>query len=108
MHMKRVVLKWLPGVVLAAMTTAPSLAQIPIPVPPLPNLEIRVAHAAPPALRHERIAVRPGREYVWVSGYWDWQGNDWAWVDRRWVLPEQRGGHWVKARYARVGDGWRY
>jgi hypothetical protein len=73
----------------------------------VPGLEIRVGHAAPPALRHERIPPRPYRDAVWLAGSWDWQGNGWAWIPGRWERTQRRGS-WVKARYVREGDGWRY
>ncbi len=72
-----------------------------------PGLEIRLGHAAPPPLRHERIPARPSRDAVWLSGSWDWQGNQWVWTPGRWDRAEHRGS-WVKARYVREGDAWRY
>jgi hypothetical protein len=65
---------------------------------------------APPAVRVERWAPRRG--FVWVNGYWDWQGDNYVWVgghyererrgqrwrDRRW---EDRNGEWVS-----VDGGW--
>lgn len=73
----------------------------------VPGLEIRLGHAAPPALRHERIPRRPSRDAVWLAGSWDWQGNGWVWIPGRWERTEHRG-TWVKARYVREGDSWRY
>ena len=48
--------------------------------------------AAPPVLREERWAPRPG--FVWVRGYWDWRGDQWAWMP----------GHYERER---VGYIWR-
>jgi len=75
---------------------------------PLPSLEIRVGHRAPPKLRSERRPHRPGRDYVWLRGSWDWHGNDWAWVPGRWERPNHKSNRWVRARYAREGNAWRY
>lgn len=66
--------------------------------------------SAPPAVRVERWSPRSG--YVWVNGYWDWQGDQWAWVpghyerERRGQIYrsprwEQRNGAWVT-----VQGGW--
>ncbi len=94
---------------LAAVVSAPLLAQLPPPPPPppLPGLEIRIGRVAPPHFRRERRTVRPGRGYVWIQGSWDWQGDNWVWIPGRWVLPEGRA-HWVRARYVRQYGGWRY
>lgn len=43
---------------------------------------------APPALRHETVpAARRG--YVWVPGYWDWQGRRHVWHQGSWVRSRQ-------------------
>jgi hypothetical protein len=47
---------------------------------------------APPALREEVIAARPG--FIFVRGRWDWRNGSWEW------LP----GHWERAR---EGKKWR-
>lgn len=75
---------------------------------PLPGLEIRVGHKAPPRLRSEQRPARPGRDYLWLPGSWDWRGNDWDWAPGRWERPSERGQRWVKARYTREGSGWRH
>ncbi|RDZ28137.1 YXWGXW repeat-containing protein [Lysobacter silvisoli] len=51
---------------------------------------------APPPMRYERVAVRPG--YAWAPGYWRWNGRRHVWV----------GGHYVRVRpgYAYVGPRW--
>lgn len=75
---------------------------------PLPGLEIRVGHKAPPRLRSEQRPARPGRDYLWLPGSWDWRGNDWDWAPGRWERPSERGQRWVKARYIREGSAWRH
>ncbi len=39
----------------------------------------------------------PGPDYVWVSGYWDWDDyyRDYVWVDGTWALPPRRGWAWT-------------
>lgn len=103
--LKRILQSVVP-VALAVLAAAPLTAQIPL--PPLPGLEIRIGHSAPPAFRQEVRTVRPSRDHVWARGSWDWQGNDWAWTPGRWDRPERRGSRWIQARYAREGSGWRY
>ncbi|MEO6324320.1 MAG: hypothetical protein ABIT01_07715 [Thermoanaerobaculia bacterium] len=103
--LKRILKSFTP-LALAVMAAAPLAAQIPL--PPLPGLEIRVGHSAPPPMRREVLTRRPSRDHVWAGGSWDWQGNDWAWTPGRWDRPERRGSRWVKARYVREGGSWRY
>ena len=91
----------------AVLTTSPAPAQLHIQLP-IPHLEVRVGHTAPPRLRVERRPQRPDRYHTWVGGSWDWQGNDWVWIDGRWDRPESRGVRWVQARYVREGRGWRH
>ena len=44
---------------------------------------------APPAPRHEVIPA-PRRGYVWVNGYWNWNGHRHVWQPGVWV-KERRG-----------------
>ena len=90
---------------LLSLPAAPALAQVHI---DLPGIDVHVGHRAPPPLRHERILVRPGRDYVWIPGSWDWQGDDWVWIEGRWDRPVSRGVRWVHPRYRREYGAWRY
>ena len=70
----------------------------------------RRAHRAPPAMRVERWERRPG--HVWVSGHWDWNGNDYVWVGGR-SERERRGYRWREPRweqqdgvYVSIDGGW--
>ena len=93
---------------LAGAIALPALAQVPM--PPVPELQIRIVGTAPPPLRREVIVYRerPARDYVWVKGFYDWQGDDWVWVPGHWVAPPERSVRWVSPRYVRVDEGWRY
>jgi hypothetical protein len=85
--------------------TAGAMAQIPIPVPPLPGLDVRITTGRPPALRHERRPPRPGSDYVWVGGFQHWDGGRWGWVPGRWDRPAVANGYWIPARYIRTSRG---
>lgn len=106
--MPKVEVKILAAAFLTAAFAAPAAAQLP-PPPPLPD-EIRptIVTIAPPPARVETVVVRPGPEYVWTRGYWDWDGDSWAWVQGRWAVGPTRTANWVPARYARVSSGWEY
>jgi hypothetical protein len=97
------ILKSLAPVALLALVASPATAQ-----PAVPNLEIRIAHSAPPRVRVERIPPRPDRESVWARGYWHWEGSRWDWVSGRWNRAENRHYRWVSPRYRREGNIWRY
>ncbi|HEY6555225.1 MAG TPA: hypothetical protein VI669_17845, partial [Vicinamibacteria bacterium] len=71
-------------------------------------LRIRIATDAPPRARYERRTVRPYRDAVWINGYWDRQDDQWAWLSGRWERPTNRRDRWVRARYIREGNAWRY
>jgi hypothetical protein len=86
-------------------TCAGALAQIPIPVPPLPGLDVRITTGRPPALRHERRSARPGSDYIWVGGFWHPDGGRWGWVPGRWDRPAVANAYWIPARYIRTSRG---
>ena len=91
------------GTILTGGMALSALAQIPL--PPLPGLEVRITTGHPPALRHEVRSTRPGSDYVWVNGSWDWDGGHgghWRWVDGRWDRPAVAHGYWIPARYVRT------
>jgi hypothetical protein len=107
--MKKHLGKSLAAMALLLLTSMPAAAQLGIRVEiPLPGLEIRVGHRAPPPMRREVRTRRPDRQHLWVRGSWDWQQNDWAWIPGRWERPEYRNARWIKARYVREGRAWRY
>lgn len=39
----------------------------------------------PPDPVPELAPVSPGDGYVWVNGYWDWNGADWYWANGYWA-----------------------
>ena len=77
--------------------------------PPRAAVTVRVTHA-PPAVKKERVVVRPSKRHVWVGGRWTWKSSRWVWVSGAWKLPprgkkvwiapkyEKRKGHWVVVR----------
>jgi len=94
------------SMIAAAALCVPSAAQIPVPVPPLPpGLHVRITTGAPPAVRHEVRAARPGPDYVWVAGYWADDGGHWAWIPGRWERTVEPGAYWIPARYIHTSHG---
>ena len=62
----------------------------------------------PPPVRYDERSVRPGPDYLWVSGYWDWGGGDWLWVPGTWTRSPHSHAHWVGPRYHQRHGHWYY
>ena len=50
---------------------------------------------APPRPVVERVVRRPAPGYVWVGGYYRWNGRAYLWTPGRWVYPPRPGAIWV-------------
>jgi hypothetical protein len=61
----------------------------------------------PPEPLYEEVTVSPGYGYVWIDGYWNWNGYDWAWSSGRWVR-ERTGYIYVAPYYDHVGGRYVY
>ncbi len=57
----------------------------------------------PPEPLYEQMSASPGYGYVWIDGYWHWNGYEWVWVSGRWE-HEQDGYAYVAPYYA-YNDG---
>ena len=79
---------------------------LPGPPPPPPPPPGRDSRASP--ARREVIVYRerPARDYVWVRGFYDWQGDGWVWAPGHWLAPPARTVRWISPRYVR--EGWWY
>lgn len=64
-----------------------------------------VVATAPPPARVEVYGTAPGRDYVWLGGYWGWSGGRHEWVPGHWerARPHYR---WVPHRWVHERDGW--
>ena len=70
-------------------------------MPALADVYVRVA---PPAPRYEVVPVVPSG-YVWVPGYWDWNGHRYHWVSGHRVRA-QHGAAWVPHRWVEDHGRW--
>ncbi|HTE50569.1 MAG TPA: hypothetical protein VK698_06860 [Kofleriaceae bacterium] len=61
----------------------------------------------PPEPLYEEVSVSPGYGYVWIDGYWNWNGYDWAWSSGRWVR-ERQGYVYVAPYYDHLSGGYVY
>lgn len=60
----------------------------------------------PPALQREEIGIAPYNGYIWIDGYWMWNGGRYQWQRGHWEAPRQ-GYRWAPHRWEREGRGWR-
>lgn len=61
---------------------------------------------APPPPRVEYRTPPPAEGYIWISGFWNWEGGHHEWVPGRWEQSRQ-GHNWVPHTWVREGDQWR-
>ena len=95
--------RFLQGFAVLALSGTPGCTVYSRPAPP-PGVAFVMRE--PPRMREEVIVTRPGRDYVWISGYWTWRGSDYDWVPGRWVMPPARGRAWVPAAWHHERRGW--
>ncbi len=50
--------------------------------------------ADPPPPIVEAREVAPAPDFIWVSGYYQWNGGGYAWVSGHWERPPRRGARW--------------
>lgn len=75
----------------------------PVVVAPVPGAV--VVSDAPPPPPSEVVVVAPSPAYVWVPGYWDWEGR-WVWIGGRWAVPPHPHAVWVGGQWTRHGHGY--
>ena len=92
------------GAVLIGGAALSALAQPQISISP-PGLDVRIVTRRPPPLRYERRIPSPGRGYVYVKGFWNWDGGRWVWIPGRWDRPAVADAYWIPARYVRTSRG---
>ena len=90
--------------VTGAVLVAGLLAAAPACAAPRGRVYVRVG---PPAPIVEARLVAPGPGYLWVPGYYRWDGGAYVWVSGRYELPPRRHAAWVPAHWVREGRrGW--
>ena len=61
----------------------------------------------PPEPLYESMTASPGYGYVWIDGYWHWNGYEWVWVSGRWER-QQEGYVYVQPYYDYCGGSYVY
>ncbi|MDO1527917.1 hypothetical protein QMK61_03645 [Fulvimonas sp. R45] len=68
-------------------------------------VEVVAPQAPPPRIVEVLPGPRPG--YVWVHGYWRWDGARYVAVAGHW-RPARPGYHYVHPHWEQRGDGWHF
>jgi hypothetical protein len=66
------------------------------------------ASVPPPPVRVEAFGVAPGPGFVWVSGYYGYNGGRYAWVPGTWRRPPRGRVAWEAGRWENHGGRYRY
>src|SRR5215813_15392088 len=61
----------------------------------------------PPEPLYEQMTASPGDGFVWIDGYWHWNGLEWVWVGGRWER-QQEGYLYVQPNYDYAEDHYVY
>ena len=70
--------------------------------------EYVMVREAPPPQIVERRPSPPSRGYIWIDGYWHWNGRGYVWRRGHWVRPPHERAAWIAPRYERHERGYRY
>jgi len=65
-----------------------------------------VVRVAPPRAVVEHRGTAPGRDYVWVSGYHNWNGTSHVWVPGHWEQPPHAHARWEAHHWVKRNGGW--
>jgi hypothetical protein len=58
-----------------------------------------VVMESPPVDRVEVVGVAPGPDFIWIGGWWSWNGR-WCWNDGHWARPPHAHAVWSPGRWA--------
>lgn len=67
-----------------------------------------IVRVAPPRVFVERRVPPPGPRYVWISGFYRWNGARYIWVPGRYALPPRPGVVWVAPRWVAHNGTWTF
>jgi len=93
-------LKFAAGIVLAASLSVAACHG--------PSTSGRVyVSTAPPPIVVERPGPSPGQGWVWVPGFYRWNGRQYFWVNGRWERPPRPHQRWVAGKWVQDRhQGW--
>jgi hypothetical protein len=62
----------------------------------------------PPEPLYEQMTPSPGYGYVWIDGYWHWNGYEWVWLGGRWVREQGSQYVYVQPHYGDASGAYLY
>ena len=62
------------------------------------------APVPPPPVKVEVRPVSPGPGFVWIDGFWGYEGGHHIWQAGRWEKPPRANAHYVAPRWDRKGN----
>jgi hypothetical protein len=87
----------------------PTAVAVPAPSTPAPDMsemaDGTLVNNDPPAPIVEYVPAAPYPDYVWLGGFWGWNGG-WFWHAGHYVARPYRGAAWVSGGWVRGGHGW--
>jgi hypothetical protein len=72
---------------------------------PVSFAQVRISvNFAPPDLPVYDQPPCPDEGYIWIPGYWGWDGDDYYWVPGTWVMAPEVGLLWTPGYWGWGGD----
>ena len=75
--------------------------------PAFAQVDINIAVSAPPPAVIVEPPPPPRVGYLWVSGFWGWNGDRHVWQAGHWEA-ERDGEFYTQSRWVESSDGWRF
>ena len=94
------------GKVVVVPNQTPAPAALITPAAPATPVVVTVPTTPPPPSEDVVAGVSPGVDYVWVKGYYNWNGSRYEWVRGTWVRIQQSGSVWVAAHWQPTAGGY--
>jgi hypothetical protein len=76
---------------------------------------VGASYGPPAPIVEGPYGVAPGPDFIWVPGFYDWDGGSWAWRHGGWRRRPHPRDQWVPPRwehqrngYRRTGGGWQH
>ena len=71
-----------------------------------PPVVLKEVPPPPPAPRVEIRDVAPSPDYIWLPGYWDWNGRDYVWRSGEWAEAPSPQTVWIPGHWEQTPEGY--
>jgi len=62
-------------------------------------------HQPPPPKQVRVKARKPGPNYFWITGHWEWRHGRYVWKQGHWKKT-RKNRHWVSGHWKQIPRGW--